>query len=182
MRSLVRAEARGEHRWKKGRGLQPAPSRAALSPSFQPLGLGPLPHPGEDAAILSKPMLEAHHSKPRFDPLEALASQTPMRDASGPLGVSGWWLASPGPHPVNGSGTWPSAHIQCQIRHNTTVSNALKIYFLGRLFFKHYGVHWKSSGKMHLKHFFLRKKKISIFIMFSFFFSKQPVDKGKPTD
>lgn len=77
MRSLVRAEAQsasvgrreGAHdQLPAGLGCQPPSS---LQATTQPLcrRLGPLPHLGGYAAILSKPMMTVHHSNPRSDPL-----------------------------------------------------------------------------------------------------------------
>lgn len=105
-------------------------------------------------------MVAVHHSNPRSDPCEALA---PMWDARGRLRVKlvGLTLTaamghSPCPHPMP---VIPQYHcVKC-----------FKDIFLGRLFFKHYGIHWKSSGKNAFKTLFFKKKERLVYLLCSLF-------------
>jgi hypothetical protein len=66
--------------------------------------------------------------------------------------------------------------------HNTTVSNALKIYFWGNYFLNIVEYTGNLQGKCisNTFFFFFFRERIGIFIMFCF--SKCPVNKGSPTD
>lgn len=75
-----------------------------------------------------------------------------------------------GPHTDNGHGTQSLVHFQCQLYHNTTVSNALKIYFWGDYFLSIMEYTGNLQGKMHLKHFFFFKERL-VYLLCSLFLS-----------
>lgn len=150
----MRGQAPEAETEEEGEGLRMSPQGGArqAAPSIQrpgrhpaPLATsGPLPCTGGFSA----------GTKPVMRVLTVVRDSIPCEDPVGPgscvstlssIWVSGWWLTRPGPHKGRGHG--PPAQIQGQIHHKYHCVKCFKDIFLGKLFFKHCGIHWKSSGK-----------------------------------
>lgn len=84
--------------------------------------------------------------------------------------VSGWLLARPGPHADKGSGHSPTPTSGAGYTTDTTVSNALKIYFWGNYFLNivEYTGNLQGDNTSKTLFFFFFKERIGIFIMFCF--------------
>lgn len=128
----------------EGEGLRTCPQGGAnkAAPSTQ----GPLPRTGGFSAGTEPVMWVLSIIRDLIPCEDPVIPGTRVSTLTG-IWVSGWLLTRPGPHTNKGNGTQPHAHIQRQIHHKYHCVKCFKDIFLGKLFFKHCGIHWKSSGK-----------------------------------